>query len=92
MIVFKQSNASECEDNVTKEISVDQTFIDQEIFCSVLNLLKLCDYSLAFEYQVVYMTVLVRNQCYDANIDVYGIFIVFYQKAQGENASRLSVL
>ena len=61
--------------------------LGQEILSSVLNLLKL-----TFQYQVVYLTVLVRN-CLDANIDIGGIFSVpFYQKAQGENASKLSVL
>ena len=74
-----------------KEISIGQIFIHQEILLSVLNLLKLCDYSLAFEFQGVYLTALVRN-CFEAN-DIDGICIVFYKKpARWENASKLLVL
>ena len=50
---------------------------------SVLNLLKLCNYFLAFEFQVVYLTALVRD-CLDAYTDIDGISTVFYQKAQGD--------
>ena len=55
-------------------------FIDQEILSSVVNLLKLCDYSLDFGYQFVYLTAL----CYDANIDINGICLtVFIRKHKG---------